>query len=193
MTGPASVFDCNPICRSYPPVVKLIVAHLDYVLPFEHVPQLVLVLMDVERRVEWVDLLDDGKQAASRVGGGLDDELCTAESEALTAVSVDLETRACSIEQLYLNHQPARPSRNLGGCGHAAGSTKPSVVVVVVVATCEPPAKRLEASSGRGRTRATQSDQANPTSMSTNICMNSDTVPLLSPVRSLRRKPLDQR
>jgi hypothetical protein len=61
--------------------MELIVAHLDYVLPFEHVPQFVFVLMNVKRRVERVDFFNDGERSAGR------------SAEALTMNSASLNRR----------------------------------------------------------------------------------------------------
>jgi hypothetical protein len=73
--------------------MELIVAHLDYVLPFEHVPQFVFVLMNVKRRVERVDFFNDGERSAGRIRGGPDYELGIAESEAFTPTRIEFEAR----------------------------------------------------------------------------------------------------
>jgi hypothetical protein len=47
-------------------------ADLEHVLSFEHVEQLVLVLVNVERRVDGFVLLKDRERSTGRVGGGFD-------------------------------------------------------------------------------------------------------------------------
>ncbi len=69
--------------------LELLVSDLEHVVSFEHVEQLVLVLVDMERRVEWLDLLDDGECAVSRVSRRLYDELGVAELEALAGITVE--------------------------------------------------------------------------------------------------------
>jgi hypothetical protein len=71
--------------------MKLVIANLNNVLSFEHVPQFVFILMDVKRGVERVNFFDDGDRSASRIGRRLYDEICVAESEAFTAVCIELE------------------------------------------------------------------------------------------------------
>jgi len=71
--------------------MKLILANLNNVLAFKHVPKLVFVRVNVKRRVERVYFFDDGESPASRIGRGPDDEVRTAESEAFTALCTDLE------------------------------------------------------------------------------------------------------
>jgi hypothetical protein len=75
--------------------MELIVAHLDYVLTFEHVPQFVFVLMNVKRRVERIDFFNDGERSAGRICGGPDYELGIAESEAFTATCIKFEAPTC--------------------------------------------------------------------------------------------------
>jgi hypothetical protein len=71
--------------------IKLILANLNNVLAFEHEPELVFVRVNVKGRVERVDFFDDSKRSVSRIGRGPDDELCTAESEAFTALCTTFE------------------------------------------------------------------------------------------------------
>jgi len=50
--------------------MKLILANLNNVLAFKHVPKLVFVRVNVKRRVERVYFFDDGESSASRIGRG---------------------------------------------------------------------------------------------------------------------------
>jgi hypothetical protein len=59
------------------------------VLALEHEEQLVLALVHVARCVERADLLDDREGAARRLGGGLDEHLGAAETEALAPRDVE--------------------------------------------------------------------------------------------------------
>jgi hypothetical protein len=69
--------------------LELLVADLEDVLPFEHVEQLVLVLVNVERRVDGFVLLEDRECSAGGVGGGLDDDLHLAEPQAFSAFGLE--------------------------------------------------------------------------------------------------------
>ena len=71
--------------------MELLIAKLNNVFAFEYVPQFVLVLMNVKRRVERLDFFDDGERSASRIRGRPDDELCIAELEAFTAICINFE------------------------------------------------------------------------------------------------------
>jgi hypothetical protein len=76
--------------------MKLVVADLDYVLAFEHVPQLVFVLMDVEWSIEGISLFEHRERSASGIGSGSDHEVSVAESEALSAICFDFVTASLS-------------------------------------------------------------------------------------------------
>ena len=69
--------------------VELLFADLEHVLAFEHVEQLILVLVNVKRRVERRDLFDDAERTACRIRGGLDDYLRIAEPKALSVGGVE--------------------------------------------------------------------------------------------------------
>jgi hypothetical protein len=69
--------------------VELLVPDPEDVLALEHVEELVLVLVDVKRRVERLDLLDDRERAPGRVRGRPDQELGVAEAEALAVIPVE--------------------------------------------------------------------------------------------------------
>jgi hypothetical protein len=76
--------------------MELVVTDPNHMFSLEHVPQFIFVLMNMQRRVEWVGLFDDRERSAGRVGGGLDYELCTAEAETFTAFSIEFETARLS-------------------------------------------------------------------------------------------------
>jgi hypothetical protein len=67
------------------------VAHRELVPALEDDEQLVLVRVDVQRRVERRDLLDDGERPAGRLRRRLDQELRLAEAERLAIVTVERE------------------------------------------------------------------------------------------------------
>ncbi|HSJ73767.1 MAG TPA: hypothetical protein VK904_05570 [Miltoncostaeaceae bacterium] len=69
----------------------LVVADAVDVLALEHVEELVLALVEVERRVQGVDLLDDREAAAGGVRRGAHEELGVAEAQALAAAGVERE------------------------------------------------------------------------------------------------------
>ena len=71
--------------------VKLVIANLNDMLAFEHVPEFVLILVNVKRRVEGVYLLNNPKNSSGRIGRRPDDELCSAERDAFTGIRVDFE------------------------------------------------------------------------------------------------------
>jgi hypothetical protein len=72
---------------------ELLVADLEDVLTFEHVEQLVLVLVNVERRVDGFVLLEDRECSTRGVGGRFDDDLDFAEAQALSAFGFKLVRR----------------------------------------------------------------------------------------------------
>ena len=74
----------------------LLFADLENVLALEHVEELVLVLVEVKRRVDGLPLLEDRVGAAGRVAGDLDQDLDLAEPQPLTAARFELERRSVS-------------------------------------------------------------------------------------------------
>jgi hypothetical protein len=89
--------------------MELVVANLDYVLSFEHVPQFVFVLVNVEGSVERGDFFYDAKGTASSRARGSNDELGIAEPQTFAAVCSDLVAAGlshgsnCSLEaEAYL-------------------------------------------------------------------------------------------
>ena len=119
--------------------MELVVANLDYVLSFEHVPQFVFVLVNVEGSVERRDFFYDAKGTASSRARGSNDELGIAEPQTFTAICSGLVAAGlshgsnCSPEtEAYL--PMIRPPRRLpematapsGGAGqHASIETDP--------------------------------------------------------------------
>jgi hypothetical protein len=69
--------------------LKLVVAHLDDVFSLEDVPQLVLVLMNMEWGVKGIDLFNDGERPSGRIGGSSDDKFGIAELDAFSAICFD--------------------------------------------------------------------------------------------------------
>ena len=55
----------------------------------EHAEELVLVLVDVQRRVHRIKLLEGAERAAGRLRARLDDDLDVAETQAFAAVRGD--------------------------------------------------------------------------------------------------------
>jgi hypothetical protein len=96
---------------------------LDYVLSFEHEPQFVFVLVNVEGSVERRDFFYDAKGTASTRARGSNDELGIAEPQTFTAICSDLVAAGlshgsnCSPEaEAYLPKiRPPRPARNGNG------------------------------------------------------------------------------
>jgi hypothetical protein len=76
--------------------LEVLVADSEDVLPFEHVEQLVLVLVNVERGVDGFVLLEDRECSARGVGGSFDDDLHIAEPQALSAFGLELVRRGTS-------------------------------------------------------------------------------------------------
>ena len=68
---------------------ELLIADLEDVLAFEHVEQLVLVLVNVQRRVYGFVLLEDRECSAGGVGGSLDHDFHVAEAQAFSAVGLE--------------------------------------------------------------------------------------------------------
>jgi hypothetical protein len=69
---------------------KLLLTDLEDVLALDHVEELVLVRVHVQRRVERIDLLDDRECAGRRLAGRLDEELGTRERQALALAGVEV-------------------------------------------------------------------------------------------------------
>ena len=62
-------------------------------LSLDHVEELVLVRVDVQRRVEWVDLFDDREGTGRALRARLDEEHRSREGQTLAAARVDAVSR----------------------------------------------------------------------------------------------------
>jgi len=65
-------------------------ADLEDVLPLEHVEQLVLILVNVERRVDWFVLLKDRERSARGIGRSFHYDFDFAEPQAFSAFRANL-------------------------------------------------------------------------------------------------------
>jgi hypothetical protein len=70
--------------------LECLLADLEDVLAFEHVEHLVLVLVNVERRVDGFVLLEDRERPAGCVGGGFDHDLDLSALQAFAALGCEL-------------------------------------------------------------------------------------------------------
>jgi hypothetical protein len=80
--------------------MELLIAKLNNVFAFEYVPQFVLVLMNVKRRVERVDFFDDGERSAVESEDALTMSSASLNWRRSPPSALTLKPRACSTAQL---------------------------------------------------------------------------------------------
>ena len=88
---PRGEHDCAGTSR------KLLLADEEHVLALDHIEKLVLIRVDVKRRVERIYLLDDRECATGRLCARLDKEDRTCEGQALSGARVEVVAVCTSV------------------------------------------------------------------------------------------------
>jgi hypothetical protein len=76
---------------------KFLLPDREHMLSLDHVEELVLVRVDVQRRVERIDLLDDREGAGRALRARLDEEHRARERQALAGARVEAVSRSALI------------------------------------------------------------------------------------------------